>query len=56
MAAVAMKPLRVRIIVGGAVLAHAVQHPAFAHELEKILQTAVARQSDRDTIRDLITG
>jgi len=45
---------RRKIVVGGAVLAHAALHPAFAAELASVLRTAVTRDSDRDTIRDFL--
>ena len=45
---------RRKIIVGGAVLAHAALHPAFAVELKSVLKAAVTRDSDKDTIKDLL--
>jgi hypothetical protein len=48
------KDTRRKIIVGGAVLAHAALHPAFAAELKMVLKQAVIRDSDRETIRDLL--
>jgi len=47
---------RRKIIVGGAVLAHAELHPAFAAELRAALQAAVTRDKDKAVIRDLIGG
>jgi hypothetical protein len=48
------KDTRRKIIVGGAVLAHAALHPAFAAELKMALKQAVIRDSDRETIQDLL--
>jgi hypothetical protein len=48
------KDTRRKIIVGGAVLAHAALHPAFAAELKMVLKQAVIRDSDRETIQDLL--
>jgi hypothetical protein len=48
------KDTRRKIIVGGAVLAHAALHPAFAAELKMALKQAVVRDSDRETIQDLL--
>jgi len=45
---------RRKIIVGGAVLAHAALHPAFAAELRSVLQAAVTRDKDKEAIADLI--
>ena len=45
---------RRKIIVGGAVLAHAALHPSFGAELRAVLKTAVLRDSDRETIQDLL--
>jgi hypothetical protein len=45
---------RRKIIVGGAVLAHAALHPAFAEELKGVLKLAVTRDRDRDTIKDFV--
>lgn len=47
------KDARRKIIVGGAVLAHAALDPAFAAELRRVLKAAVTRESDRETIGDL---
>lgn len=46
------KDARRKIIVGGAVLAHAALDPAFAAELRRVLKMAVTRESDRETIKD----
>jgi hypothetical protein len=48
------KDTRRKIIVGGAVLAHAALHPAFAAALKEVLKLAVVRDSDRATIQDLL--
>ena len=48
------KDARRKIVVGGAVLAHAALHPAFADELKAILKVAVTRDSDRETIGDIL--
>lgn len=45
---------RRKIIVGGAVLAHAALHPAFGEELKGVLKLAVTRDSDRSVIKDLL--
>lgn len=45
---------RRKIIVGAAVLAHAELDPAWAVELKAVLQKAVTRERDRETIKDLI--
>lgn len=47
---------RRKIIVGGAVLAHAAQHPAFADVLRGVLNAAVTREIDRKVITDLLGG
>jgi vacuolar-type H+-ATPase subunit D/Vma8 len=47
---------RRKIIVGGAVLAHAALHPAFGKELASILSVAVTRPQDRQAIADLLGG
>jgi glucose/arabinose dehydrogenase len=48
------KDTRRKIIVGGAVLAHAALHPAFAAELKNVLKLAVTREIDRAAIQDLL--
>ena len=48
------KDARQKIIVGGAVLAHARLHPEFASTLADILGKAVTRETDRNTIADLL--
>ena len=45
---------RRKIIVGGAVMAHAKIDAAFGHALRQVLKAAVTREADRDIIRDLI--
>ncbi len=45
---------RRKIIVGGAVLAHAELHPAFAAELRTALKAAVTRDKDKEAVADLI--
>lgn len=48
------KDARRKIIIGGAVLAHAALDPAFAVELKAILKKAVTRERDLETIRDIL--
>jgi hypothetical protein len=45
---------RRKIVVGGAVLAHAALHPAFADALRDVLRAAVTRDMDRALLADLI--
>ncbi len=45
---------RRKIIVGGAVLAHAALHPAFAESLREVLRAAVSRDVDKKAIADLL--
>jgi hypothetical protein len=45
---------RRKIIVGGAVLAHAALHPSFAEILRMVLRSAVTRDLDRKVIADLL--
>ncbi len=45
---------RRKIIVGGAMLAHAELHPAFAYQLAVLLNLAVTREIERGVIADLI--
>lgn len=45
---------RRKIIVGGAVLAHAALHPAFAESLREALRAAVTRDMDKKAIADLL--
>ncbi len=45
---------RRKIIVGGAVLAHAEHDPAFAKVLKAALQKAVTRDKDREAVSDLL--
>ncbi len=45
---------RRKIVVGGAVLAHAEIDPAFAIELRHVLAKAVARDQDKAVIADLL--
>ncbi len=47
------KDTRQKIIVGGAVLAHARLNAAFADQLTGILSKAVTRDIDKNTIADL---
>ena len=49
------KDTRQKIIVGGAVLAHARLDAAFADQLAAILGKAVTRDIDKDTIADLFS-
>ena len=45
---------RRKIVVGGAVLAHAALHPAFANALRDVLRVAVTRDMDKALLADLI--
>jgi hypothetical protein len=45
---------RRKIVVGGAVLAHAALHPAFADALRDVLRAAVTRDIDRALLVDWI--
>jgi hypothetical protein len=45
---------RRKIIVGGAVLAHAALHPAFAEALREVLRVAVVREADKQAVADLL--
>ena len=45
---------RRKIIVGGAILAHAELHPAFADQLAVLLNLVVTRDIDRGVIADLL--
>lgn len=45
---------RRKIIVGGAVLAHAEHDAAFAKALKAALQKAVTREKDREAVSDLL--
>ena len=45
---------RRKIVIGGAVLAHAALHPAFADALRDVLRAAVTRDMDRAVLADWI--
>ncbi len=45
---------RRKIIVGGAVLAHAALHPEFARTLHEVLKVAVTRDIDKNAVADLL--
>ena len=45
---------RRKIVVGGAVLAHAALHPAFADALRDVLRAAVTRDMDKALLADVI--
>ncbi len=45
---------RRKIVVGGAVLAHAALHPAFADALRGVLRVAVTRDMDKAVLADWI--
>jgi hypothetical protein len=47
---------RRKVIVGAAVLAHAELNPNFADQLREILEAAVQRPADRQTLADLLPG
>jgi hypothetical protein len=47
---------RRKIIVGGALLAHAELHPAFRVALRDALRSAVTRDIDRNVIAELLIG
>jgi glucose/arabinose dehydrogenase len=48
------KDTRRKIVVGGAVLAHAAHDPAFAETLRAVLGVAVTRLADRKAIADVL--
>ena len=45
---------RRKIIVGGAVLAHASQHPEFALVLRQALNLAITSERDREALADIL--